>query len=149
MNFSRKYVSNYKEITMIIDINILKRLGKRFGVLPISTGPPALQTALKKSGEVFIKAPAGVEPVITGGGYQWDDELNGYRFGTSQKLFLAPNGTTIWTFKDVLFRGLGLDSVQKWTSGEAEYPMGKANAFFIVYGKLTGQDLGEGETAGD
>jgi DNA-directed RNA polymerase subunit M/transcription elongation factor TFIIS len=27
--------------------------------------------------------------------------------------------------------------------------MGKANAFFIVYGKLTGQDLGEGETAGD
>jgi DNA-directed RNA polymerase subunit RPC12/RpoP len=134
---------------MIIDINILKRLGKRFGVFPISAGHPALQAALMKPAVVFIKAPAGVEPAITGGGYQWDDELNGYRFGTSQKLFLAPDGTTIWTFKDVLFRGLGLDSVQKWTSGDAEYPMGKANAFFIVYGKLTGQDLGEGETAGD
>jgi hypothetical protein len=141
--------SNYKESTMIIDINILKRLGKRFGVFPISAGHPALQAALMKPAVVFIKAPAGVEPAITGGGYQWDDGLNGYRFGTSQKLFLAPDGTTIWTFKDVLFRGLGLDSVQKWTSGDAEYPMGKANAFFIVYGKLTGQDLGEGETAGD
>ena len=134
---------------MIIDINILKRLGKRFGVFPISAGHPALQAALMKPAVVFIKAPAGVEPAITGGGYQRDDGLNGYRFGANQKLFLAPDGTTIWTFKDVLFRGLGLDSVQKWTSGDAEYPMGKANAFFIVYGKLTGQDLGEGETAGD
>ena len=62
---------------------------------------------------------------------------------------LTHDGNVIWTFKDVLFRGLSLDSVQKWTSGDAEYPMGKANAFFIVYGKLTGQDLGEGETAGD
>ena len=134
---------------MIIDLNLLKRLGKRFGVFPISAGPQPLQAALMKPSIVFIKAPAGVEPAITGGGYQWDDELNGYRFGSSQKLFLAPDGTTIWTFKDVLFRGLSLDSVQKWTSGDAEYPMGKANAFFIVYGKLTGQDLGEGETAGD
>jgi hypothetical protein len=134
---------------MIIDLNILKRLGKRFGVFPISVGPPPLQAALQKPEIVFIKAPAGVEPAITGGGYQWDDELNGYRFGNNQKLFLAPDGTTIWIFKDVLFRGLSLDSVQKWTSGDAEYPMGKANAFFIVYGKLTGQDLGEGETAGD
>ena len=134
---------------MIIDLNLLKRLGKRFGVFPISVGPQPLQAALMKPSIVFIKAPAGVEPAITGGGYQWDDELNGYRFGSSQKLFLAPDGTTIWTFKDVLFRGLSLDSVQKWTSGDAEYPMGKANAFFIVYGKLTGQDLGEGETAGD
>ena len=134
---------------MIIDLNLLKRLGKRFGVFPISAGPQPLQAALMKPSIVFIKAPAGVEPAITGGGYQWDDELNGYRFGSSQKLFLAPDGTTIWTFKDVLFRGLGLDSVQKWTSGDAEYPMGMANAFFIVYGKLTGQDLGEGETAGD
>ena len=134
---------------MIIDLNILERLRKRLAVFPISSGPPPLQAALKKPGTVFIKAPAGIEPLFTGGGYQWDDELNGYRFGTNQKLFLAPDGTTIWTFKDVLFRGLSLDSVQKWTSGDAEYPMGKANAFFIVYGKLTGQDLGEGETAGD
>ena len=134
---------------MIIDINILKRLGKRFGVFPISASPPPLQAALMNPSNIFIKAPAGIEPAITGGGYQWDDELNGYRFGSSQKLFLAPDGTTIWTFKDVLFRGLSLDSVQKWTSGDVEYPMGKANAFFIVYGKLTGQDLGEGETAGD
>lgn len=134
---------------MIIDLNLLKRLGKRFGVFPISAGPQPLQAALMKPSIVFIKAPAGVEPAITGGGYQWDDELNGYRFGSNQKMFLVPDGTVIWTFKDVLFRGLSLDSVQKWNSGDAEYPMGKANAFFIVYGKLTGQDLGEGETAGD
>lgn len=134
---------------MIIDFNILKRLGKRFGVFPISKGPLPLQAALQKPEVVFIKAPAGIEPAFTGGGYHWDDELNGYRFGNNQKLFLTHDGTTIWTFKDVLFRGLGLDSVQKWTSADAEYPMGKANAFFIVYGKLTGQDLGEGETAGD
>lgn len=133
---------------MIIDLNILKKLGKRFGVFPISKGSTPLQAALQKPGVVFIKAPAGIEPAFTGGGYQWDDELNGYRFG-NQKLFLAPDGTTIWTFKDILFRGLNLDSVQKWTSGDDEYPMGKANAFFIVYGKLTGQDLGEGATAGD
>jgi len=133
---------------MIIDLNILKRLGKRFGVFPISVAPKALQAALQKPESIFIKAPAGIEPSFTGGGYQWDDELNGYRFG-NQKLFLVPDGTTIWTFKDVLFRGLNLDSVQKWTSADAEYPMGKANAFFIVYGKLTGQNLGEGETAGN
>ena len=134
---------------MIIDLNLLKRLGKRFGVFPISVGPTPLQAALKKPEIVFIKAPAGLEPAITGGGYQWDDGLNGYRFGSNQKMFLAPDGTVIWIFKDVLFRGLSLDSVQKWTSGDSEYPMGKANAFFIVYGKLTGQDLGEGETAGE
>ena len=132
---------------MIIDLNILKRLGKRFGVMPISKVPDLQQ--LFQNSQIFIKAPAGLEPAFTGGGYQWDDEINGYRLGNNQKLFLLPNGTTVWTFKDVLARGLGLDSVQKWTSGDAEYPMGKANAFFIVYGKLTGQDLGEGETAGD
>ena len=134
---------------MIIDINILKRLGDRFAVCPVSSAPPPLQAALKKSEAIFIKAPAGVEPSITGGEYQWDDEISGYRFGNNQKLFVAPDGTTIWIFKDVLLRILKLDRVQKWTSGDAEYPMGKANAFFIVYGKLTGQNLGEGETAGD
>lgn len=131
---------------MIIDLNILKRLGKRFGVFPISKVPD-LQQALSNP-QVFIKAPAGFEPLITGGGYQWDDELNGYRCG-NQKLFILPNGIHIWTFKDILARGLNPDSVQKWVSSDEEYPMGKANAFFIIYGKLTGQDLGEGETAGD
>lgn len=132
---------------MIIDLNILKRLGKRFGVYPVSK-VPELQQALSQP-QIFIKAPAGLEPAFTGGGYEWDDEINGYRLGNNQKLFLLPNGITVWIFKDVLARGLSLDSIQKWTSGDAEYPMGKANAFFIVYGKLTGQDLGEGETAGD
>jgi hypothetical protein len=133
---------------MIIDINILKRLGKRFGVFPISSGPLPLQAALQKPEVIFIKAPAGIEPSFTGGGYQWSDELNGYILG-NQKLFLTPDGTTVWTFKDILFRGLSLDSVQKWVSGDAEYPNGKANAFFVVYGKLTGQDLAGGENAGD
>lgn len=132
---------------MIIDLNILKRLGKRFGVYPVSKVPD-LQQLLQNS-QIFVKAPAGLEPAFTGGGYEWDDEINGYRLGNNQKLFLLPNGITVWIFKDVLARGLSLDSVQKWTSGDAEYPMGKANAFFIVYGKLTGQDLGEGATAGD
>ena len=133
---------------MIIDLNILNRLGKRFGVMPLSTADQKLQ-AIIATKEHFIKAPAGIEPAFTGGDYEWEENISGYRFGVNQKLFLLPNGITIWVFKDVLFRGLSLDSVQKWTSGDAEYPMGKANAFFIVYGKLTGQNLGEGETAGN
>src|SRR5271169_1484437 len=130
---------------MIIDLNLLKRLGERFGVFPISK-QPKIQHLLQNPG-IFIKAPAGLEPVITGGGYQWDDETNGYVFG-SQMMFLASTGIVIWTFKGILARGLNLDSVQKWTSGDSEYPMGKANAFFTVYGKLTGQDLGQDDTAG-
>src|ERR1035437_3075420 len=130
---------------MIIDINLLERLGDRFGVFPISDHPK-IQNVIETS-DVFTTAPAGVEPLITGGGYQWDEELNGYTFG-SQMIFLLPNGLCIWTFKNILCRGLKLDSVQKWVSVDAEYPMGKANAFFTVYGKLTGQDLGQDDTAG-
>lgn len=133
---------------MIIDLNLLKRLIKRFGILPISKMDPKVQKVLQ-SNEHFIKAPAGFEPLITGGGYEWDDALNGYKLGEGQKMFLLPNGIAIWIFKDTLARALPPDSIQKWVSADTEYPMGKANAFFIVYGKLTGQDLGQNETAGD
>src|ERR1035441_8726165 len=127
---------------MIIDISILKRLGKRFGVMPISKMPELHQLFLQHS-HVFIKAPAELEPAITGGGYTWNDEFNNYTLGYNQKMFFLPNGVVIWVFKDIIARGLTFDSAQKWTSGDAEYPMGKANAFLMVYGKLTGQDLGE------
>lgn len=133
---------------MIVDPKLLKRLAKRFGIAPLSQVDPKLQQALQ-SGQHFIKAPAGFEPLITGGGYEWDDSMNGYRLGNNQKIFLLPNGAAIWTFKDVLVRLLTPDSIQKWVSADPEYPMGKANAFFKIYGYLTGQDLGENETAGD
>ena len=133
---------------MIVDKTILKRLSKRFGVGSLSDADPKLHQVLQHS-EVFIKAPAGFEPLITGGGYEWDDSINGYRLGQNQKIFLLPTGTSIWIFKDILVRGINPDSIQKWVSADTEYPMGKANAFFIIYGKLTGQDLGLNETAGD
>lgn len=133
---------------MIVDNAILKRLAARFGVSPISKLDPQVLQILQ-SGEHFIKAPAGFEPLITGGGYVWDDNINGYRLGQHQKIFLLPNGIALWTFKDVLARGIAPNSIQKWVSADTEYPMGKANAFLIVYGKLTGQDLGQDDTAGD
>ena len=133
---------------MIVDPKLLKRLSKRFGIAPLSQVDPKLQQVLQ-SGEHFIKAPAGFEPLITGGGYEWDDSINGYRLGANQKIFLLPNGAAVWVFKDVLVRLLTPDGLQKWVSADAEYPMGKANAFLKIYGYLTGQDLGENETAGD
>lgn len=133
---------------MIIDLNILKRMGKRFGVWPLSKLDPKVQHLLANP-EHFIKAPAGFEPLITGGGYEWDDELNGYRLGAGQKMFLLPNGIAIWVFKDAVARALPPDSIQKWVSADEEYPNGKANAFFQIYGHLTSQDLGQNETAGD
>src|ERR1035437_1076636 len=132
---------------MKINLNLLNRLSDRFGVGPISK-VPQLQKILANP-EVFIKAPAGFEPLITGGGYQWDDDLAGYKLGENQKIFLSPDGKALWVFKNALFRVLIPNSIPKWTSSDAEYPMGKANAFFIIYGKLTGQDLGQNETAGD
>lgn len=134
---------------MVVVPNLLNRLAKRFGVQPISAVPPEIQHALKTGNEQFQKAPAGFEPLITGGGYEWDDSLNGYRLGQGQKIFLLPNGAALWVFKDAVVRMLAPDSIQKWVSADSEYPMGKANAFFKIYGYLTGQDLGEGETAGD
>lgn len=133
---------------MKISLNLLKRFAKRFGVGPLSMAHPDIQKVLAKP-DFFIKAPAGFEPLITGGGYQWNDDLNGYTLGNNQKIFLLLNGMAIWIFKDTLFRLLNPDSIQKWVSADEEYPMGKANAFFTLYGKLTGQDLGQGETAGD
>ena len=133
--------------SMKINLNLLNRLSDRFGVGPISK-VPQLQKILAHP-EVFIKAPAGFEPLITGGGYQWDDDIAGYKLGENQKIFLLPDGKALWVFKNALFRVLIPNSIPKWTSSDAEYPMGKANAFFIIYGKLTGQDLGQNETAGD
>lgn len=133
---------------MIIDLNILKRMDKRFGVWPLSKLDPKIQYLITNP-QHFIKAPAGFEPLITGGGYEWDDELNGYRLGDGQKMYLLPNGIAIWVFKDAVARALPPDSIQKWVSADEEYPMGKANAFFQIYGHLTSQDLGQNETAGD
>ncbi len=129
---------------MIVDNVILKRLAARFGVSPISKLPEQVQQLLQ-SGEAFIKAPAGFEPNITGGGYEWDDTINGYRLGQNQKILLAPNGLAIWIFKDILARAIPPNRIQKWVSADDEYPMGKANAFLTVYGKLTGQNLGQNE----
>ena len=133
---------------MIVDKTILRRLIKRFGVSPISDADPKFHKVLQ-GGENFIKAPAGFEPAITGGNYEWDDSINGYRLGKNQKIFLLPNGVALWIFKDILVRAIPSQSIQKWVSASDAYPMGKANAFFIVYSKLTGQELGQNETAGD
>ena len=131
---------------MKVNLNLLRRLSDRFGVWSISHD--GLQNVIATTNN-FVKAPAGFEPLITGGGYQWNDEVNGYTLGNNQKIFLTPDGKAIWVFKDVLFRALTPNSIQKWVSADDEYPMGKANAFFQIYGKLTNQDLGQNETAGD
>jgi DNA-directed RNA polymerase subunit M/transcription elongation factor TFIIS len=134
---------------MVVVPNILKRLAKRFGVQPISQLHPQIQQFLHQGSDQFIKAPAGFEPLITGGGYEWDDSINGYRLGQGQRIYLLPNGIALWVFKDAVARAIPPDSIAKWVSADDEYPMGKANAFFKIYGYLTGQDLGEGDTAGD
>lgn len=132
---------------MIVNLNLLRRLSDRFGVASLSKHPELEQLLFKTN--AFIKAPVGFEPLITGGGYQWNNELNGYTLGDNQTISLLPDGKAIWVFKNVLFRLLTPNSIRKWVSGDEEYPMGKANAFLQIYGKLTGQELGQNETAGD
>src|ERR1700691_1214255 len=104
---------------MKINRNLLIRLSDRFGIGVISDTPP-IQKFLANV-NVCIKAPAGFEPVISGAGYLWDDDMNGYKLGNNQKLFMLPDNRLVWIFKDVLFRILNPDSVQKWVSEDSEY----------------------------
>lgn len=131
---------------MIIDINVLKKLNNRFGVAPLSRLPD-IKNALKFS-HYFIKLPDQYESILTDAEYEWDEEDNAYKYG-NQSIYIASNELIIWVFKNTLVRLLSINNIKKWISGNDEYPMGKANAFFIVYGKLTGQDFGTGEEAGD
>jgi len=122
---------------MKIDLNVLKQLGATYGVQSTTQTEAAVQ--LIKSGN-FDKAPAKYEPIITGAGYEWNDESNSYILEDQSLYYLSEHNLFLWVWQNQLIRGLhGSETLQKWVRGDEKYPEGKAKKFMETYKQMVGE----------
>lgn len=120
---------------MKIDLKVLAKLAKTYAV---NTAPSSNKLAATIA--ACTKAPAQYEPILTGNGYTWDDQLNAYVAPEQEIYYFAPKNVFLWIWNGMLMRALqGTESLQKWVQGNADYPEGKANSFMGIYKEMTGQ----------
>jgi hypothetical protein len=129
---------------MKINLKVLQELAPHYGVAPLANVKGAAQS-IKTSG---AKAPAQYEPVLTGNGYEWDENNSRYVLG-DQVMYFFPSGKVfLWVWDNTLSRPIqGTSVLVKWVQGDDKYPQGKANSFMGIYKDKTGQGEEGGGTA--
>jgi len=120
---------------MKIDLKVLAKLAETYVVSP-APAPNKLAATIA----ACTKAPAQYEPILTGNGYTWDDQLNAYIAPEQEIYYFAPKNIFLWIWNRMLIRPLqGAESLQKWVQGNNDYPEGKAKSFMGLYKEMTGQ----------
>jgi hypothetical protein len=125
---------------MKVDIKVLTKLGPTFGVYPLEgVGEKVKQFIANNPGD---KAPADMDPILVGAGYQWNDGSNNYTLQNQVIYYIAEQNVCIWLWDNSVFRPLKDAKVlQKWVQGDEKYPDGKANKFIEIYTKAVGGDV--------
>jgi hypothetical protein len=123
---------------MEINNKVLAQLAPTFEVFTFELKPGAKKVV--ESGK-STKAPMQYEPIILGGGYEWDESKNAYVMGEQEIYYFSMGNTFVWVWKHFLFRSFNnADSLKKWIYGNEKYPDGKGNAFILKYTELAGSD---------
>lgn len=119
---------------MKIDHNVLTQLNPTFGVAVLQNKPGAIKAI--QSGNT---SQGPDEEELVSAGYQWDNATKSYKKNDETIYYFEPGQTYVWVWGDSLFRALKQgDMLNKWVSGNAKYPNGKAKQFKITYSKMVG-----------